>query len=256
MIKRIMTDVDVKAGIQQILKWVDAAYEQRPKELKGDKPLLVAVSKTKPVEMIIDAYSVGQRHFGENYVQELVEKSQHPDILAQCPDIKWHFIGHLQTNKINKIIKLPNMHMVQTVDSEKLANNLNSAWQKFEKENKQPLNVLIQINTSGEEAKNGVAPSDAPKLYKYIKENLKELNLNGIMTIGAFGHDYSKGPNPDFISLMQVHKQICEENQLNEKDVQVSMGMSDDFEKAIEMGSTIVRVGSSIFGYRAKKPSA
>lgn len=63
----------------------------------------MAVSKTKPVEMIIDAYSVGQRHFGENYVQELVEKSQHPDILAQCPDIKWHFIGHLQNNKINKV---------------------------------------------------------------------------------------------------------------------------------------------------------
>lgn len=63
----------------------------------------MAVSKTKPVEMIIDAYSVGQRHFGENYVQELVEKSQHPDIIAQCPDIKWHFIGHLQNNKINKV---------------------------------------------------------------------------------------------------------------------------------------------------------
>lgn len=71
--------------------------------MKGNKPLLVAVSKTKPVEMIIDAYSEGQRHFGENYIQELVEKGNHPDILAQCPEIKWHFIGHLQSNKINKV---------------------------------------------------------------------------------------------------------------------------------------------------------
>lgn len=251
-----MSDIDVKSGIQQILKRLNVAYEQRPKDLKGDKPLLVAVSKTKPVELIIDAYSVGQRHFGENYVKELVEKSKHPDILAQCPEIKWHFIGHLQNNKIHKVLKLPNMHMIQTVDNQKLAVNLNTAWEKIEIENKQPLSVLIQINTSGEEAKNGVPPSEAPTLYKFIKDNLKQLNIQGIMTIGAFGHDYTQGPNPDFIALMQVHKQICEENQLAPADVQVSMGMSDDFEKAIEMGSTIVRVGSSIFGYRAKKETA
>ncbi|XP_065372175.1 pyridoxal phosphate homeostasis protein [Calliphora vicina] len=253
MIKRIMSDVDVKAGIQHILKRIDVAYELRPKELKANKPLLVAVSKTKPVEMIIDAYSVGQRHFGENYIQELVEKGNHPDILAQCPDIKWHFIGHLQSNKINKIIKLPNLFMIETVDSQKLANHLNNAWEKIETENKQPLQVLIQINTSGEEAKNGVQPSEASSLYKFIKENLKQLDVKGVMTIGAFGFDYSQGPNPDFVKLMEVHKQICKENQLNDAELQVSMGMSDDFEKAIEMGSTIVRVGSSIFGYRAKK---
>lgn len=251
-----MSDIDVKAGIQHILKRIDVAYDQRPKELKGDKPLLVAVSKTKPVDLIIEAYSIGQRHFGENYVKELVEKSQHPDILAQCPEIKWHFIGNLQNNKITKVLKLPNIHMIETVDNQKLATNLNTAWEKIEIENKQPLRVLIQINTSGEEAKNGVTPSEAPSLYKFIKENLTQLNLQGIMTIGAFGHDYTKGPNPDFITLMQVHKQICEENQLEAAAVQVSMGMSDDFEKAIEMGSTIVRVGSSIFGYRAKKQTA
>lgn len=75
-------------------------------EINAPKPLLVAVSKTKPVECVIEAYKAGQRHFGENYVQELVEKSQHPDILAQCPDIKWHLIGHLQSNKINHVLKL------------------------------------------------------------------------------------------------------------------------------------------------------
>uniref|UniRef100_A0A1B0B1I8 Pyridoxal phosphate homeostasis protein n=1 Tax=Glossina palpalis gambiensis TaxID=67801 RepID=A0A1B0B1I8_9MUSC len=253
MIKRVMADIDVKAGLQQILKRIDAAYEQRPKDLEAGKPFLVAVSKTKPIEMIIDAYSVGQRHFGENYVQELVDKSQHPEILQKCPDIKWHFIGHLQNNKVNKILKLPNIHLIQTVDTEKLANNLNNSWKKLEIDNKQPLRVLIQINTSGEDAKNGIEPNEASRLYKHIRENLTNLRVDGVMTIGAFGHDYTKGPNPDFVCLMKVHRQIRGDYQLKPEEVQVSMGMSDDFEKAIEVGSTIVRVGSSIFGHRAKQ---
>ncbi|XP_036322694.1 pyridoxal phosphate homeostasis protein-like isoform X2 [Rhagoletis pomonella] len=232
---RAMSEVNVKAGIECILKRIEEAYARRPVEhVKMAKPLLVAVSKTKPVEMIIEAYTAGQRHFGENYVQELVEKAQHPDILQHCPEIKWHFIGHLQNNKINKILKLPNLYMIQTVDSEKLATGLDSAWGKIQGDDKTPLSVLIQVNTSGEEAKNGVQPK-------------------GLMTIGAFGFDYTSGPNPDFISLMNVHRLIFEENALEPHAVQVSMGMSDDFEKAIEAGSTIVRVGSAIFGFRPKK---
>lgn len=131
--------------------------------------MLVAVSKTKPAESVIEAYKAGQRHFGENYVQELVEKSTHPEILSQCPDIKWHLIGHLQSNKINKVryaeirlsqckqhldfqvLKLPNLHMIQTVDSEKLANSLDAAWSKLQPTPSDPLRVLIQINTSGED---------------------------------------------------------------------------------------------------------
>ena len=92
------------------------------------------------------------------------------------------------------------------------------------------LHLLIFISFL---AKNGVPPCEASTLYKFIKENLKQLDVKGIMTIGAFGHDYSQGPNPDFIKLMEVHKQICQENQLNEADLEVSMGMSDDFEKAV-----------------------
>uniref|UniRef100_W8BT16 Pyridoxal phosphate homeostasis protein n=1 Tax=Ceratitis capitata TaxID=7213 RepID=W8BT16_CERCA len=230
---RPMSDVNVRAGLECILKRIDEAYARRNTPNKQPKPLLVAVSKTKPVEMIIEAYTTGQRHFGENYVKELVEKAQHPDILQQCQDIKWHFIGHLQNNKINKILKLPNLYMIQTVDSEKLAIGLNTAWEKVQTDQKQLLSVLIQVNTSGEEAKNGVHPNEAPALYKYIKENLKYLKLEGVMTIGAFGFDYSTGPNPDFVSLMKVQRQICEENNIESDAVQVSMGMSDDFENAV-----------------------
>uniref|UniRef100_A0A0K8TTC5 Pyridoxal phosphate homeostasis protein n=1 Tax=Tabanus bromius TaxID=304241 RepID=A0A0K8TTC5_TABBR len=248
-----MGEFDVKIGLKNVLQRIEEVCSKKGEGENVKKPLLVAVSKTKPVEMIVDAYSEGQRHFGENYVQELVEKGSNPLILEKCPDIKWHFIGHLQSNKINKVLKVPNLHMVQTVDSEKLANGLDSAWSRLEKSKDGPLEVLVQINTSGEDEKSGVEPEHASALYKHIKEDLPNLKVKGIMTIGKFGHDYSTGPNPDFIALMKCHEQICKEQNLNSNEVDVSMGMSDDFDKAIEVGSTIVRVGSSIFGYRPKK---
>lgn len=108
------------------------------------------MSKTKPVEAIIEAYSVGQRHFGENYVKELEEKARDPKILETCKEIKWHFIGHLQRNKINKIIKLPGLHMIQTIDSEKLAEAVNTSWKTSRMETEGKLRILLQVNTSGE----------------------------------------------------------------------------------------------------------
>lgn len=190
------------------------------------------MSKTKPVEAIIEAYSTGQRYFGENYVNELSEKASNPEILAKCPEIKWHFIGHLQSNKINKVLKSPGIDMIETVDSEKLANNLDTAWGKI-CGTSVPLKVLIQVNSSAEAEKNGVDPSQVCTLYKHIKAKCQNLNVQGVMTIGAFGYDYSKGPNPDFITLMKCHQQICEECAIKPEDLQVSMGMSDDFEKAV-----------------------
>ncbi|XP_043654491.1 pyridoxal phosphate homeostasis protein [Drosophila teissieri] len=253
MLRRTMAEFDVKAGLQHVLKRIDEVLLQRPKEVAAARPLLVAVSKTKPAEAVIEAYEAGQRDFGENYVQELEEKSRHPDILAKCPDIRWHFIGHMQSNKINKVLAVPNLRMIQTVDSEKLATKLDAAWSKQQPTPEEPLQVLIQINTSGEDVKSGIEAKDAPALYQFIRSNLKHLNLLGIMTIGAYGFDYSNGPNPDFVSLMQVHRSICEAHSLAPDSVLVSMGMSNDFDKAIEMGSTVVRVGSSIFGHRAAK---
>lgn len=167
-------------------------------------------------------------------MNELAEKASNEEILKNCPEIKWHFIGHLQTNKINKVLKSPGIDMVETVDSEKLANNLDSAWGKIG--GSIPLKVLIQVNSSAESEKNGVEPSHAQVLYKHIKEKCKNLEVRGVMTIGAYGYDYSKGPNPDFVSLMECHKQICEESAVQPEDLHVSMGMSDDFEKAVRSG--------------------
>lgn len=200
---------------------------------------MVAVGKTKPVEAIIEAYSVGQRHFAENYVQELVEKASDSKILENCKDIKWHFIGHLQRNKINKIIKLQGLHKIQTVDSEKLAEAVNNAWEKNRLETEGKLKVLIQVNSSGEEVKNGIDPEKAPELFKFINEKCKALQLEGLMTIGAYGYDYSKGPNPDFVALLG-----CLNHLPNPESLQLSFGMSDDFERAVSLN--ILRLKSFI----------
>ncbi|CRK89110.1 CLUMA_CG002539, isoform A [Clunio marinus] len=250
MIRRFVTmteSVDVKAGIKNIVERIEIASRKRPEKFKNPVQL-VAVGKTKPVEALIDAYDAGQRHFGENYVKELAEKAIDPKILENCKDIKWHFIGHLQTNKINKVIKLPGLYMIQTIDSEKLAEAVNNAWEKNRLESDGKLKVLIQVNTSAEDAKNGVDPDKVPELFEFINDKCKALKLEGLMTIGAFGYDYTKGPNPDFTALME-----CLNHLPNPESLQVSFGMSNDFEEAIQVGSTIVRVGSSIFGFRPKK---
>lgn len=121
------------------------------KELENIKPRLVAVSKIKPASLIIDAYEAGQKHFGENYVNELVDKSNHPDILKR--DIRWHFIGHLQRNKVNKVLSVPNLFMIETVDNDKLATAIDSSWQKYRKQDDHKINVMVQVNTSNEPGK-------------------------------------------------------------------------------------------------------
>lgn len=102
---------------------------------------------------MIEAYKAGHRHFGENYVNELWEKSTDEELLNTCPDIKWHFIGHLQKNKVNRILAVPNLYIIETVDSEKLANALNAKLVNLSKEQEKNLNIYVQVNTSGEEGK-------------------------------------------------------------------------------------------------------
>lgn len=207
----------------------------------GHEVRLVAVSKTKPASDVREAYDAGQRDFGENYVQELLEKAP---VLPQ--DIRWHFIGHLQSNKAKALVEgVPSLYMVQTVDSEKLANKLDSAVGAIGK--RDPLSVLVQVNTSGEESKFGVAPETCVALAQHIARNCSNLCLAGLMTIGM--PDYSSRPE-NFACLAECRKQVAESLGIKESDLELSMGMSGDFEAAIQMGSTNVRVGSTIFGAR------
>ena len=138
---------------------------------------LVAVSKTKPAEDIQILYEAGHRHFGENYMQELTEKSE---MLPK--DIIWHFIGHLQSNKATKIInEIPNLGIIETVDSLKLARKLNSALESIPKD----LDIYIQVDTSDEVTKSGISSEELPELIQAIRNECKRLLIKGVMTIGA-----------------------------------------------------------------------
>ncbi|XP_066236424.1 pyridoxal phosphate homeostasis protein [Saccopteryx leptura] len=248
-------ELGVAFALRAVNERVQQAVARRPRDLPAIQPRLVAVSKTKPVDMVIEAYSHGQRTFGENYVQELLEKSSNPKILSSCPEIKWHFIGHLQKQNVNKLMAVPNLFMLETLDSVKLADKVNSSWQK--KGSPERLKVMVQINTSGEESKHGLLPSETVATVEHINAKCPSLEFVGLMTIGSFGHDLSKGPNPDFQLLLSLREELCGKLNIPAGQVELSMGMSVDFQHAIEVGSTNVRIGSTIFGERdySKKPA-
>lgn len=201
---------------------------------------IVAVSKTKPVYALREVYDAGHRCFGENYVQELVEKAP---LLPE--DIEWHFIGNLQSNKVKALLTgVPNLAMVQTVDDEKIANHLDHAVGNL---GRKPLKVLVQVNTSGETSKFGVEPSGCVDLAKHVSINCPNLEFCGLMTIGML--DYTSTPE-NFKTLVNCRSEVCKNLGIEEEQCELSMGMSGDFEQAIEMGSSIVRIGSTIFGPR------
>lgn len=241
---------EIGKALQAVVDRVKQAAARRPQMLQNVTPRLVAVSKTKPPEMVVEAYQQGQRNFGENYVSELVDKSSNPQILSLCPEIKWHFIGHLQKNNVNKLLGVPNLFMVETIDSVKLADKVNGSWQKLRAANSQRLKIMVQINTSGEESKHGLPPEETVNTVKYIISRCPALHFVGLMTIGRYGYDLTAGPNPDFQMLLSRRRELCENLKLPLEEVELSMGMSTDFEHAIEVGSTNVRVGSTIFGER------
>eukprot|EP00301_Raphidiophrys_heterophryoidea_P001284 c10625_g1_i3.p1 GENE.c10625_g1_i3~~c10625_g1_i3.p1 ORF type:complete len:295 (+),score=91.28 c10625_g1_i3:2-886(+) len=205
---------------------------------------LVAVSKTKPAQMVQACYDAGHRHFGENYVQEFVEKA--PLLPA---DINWHFIGHLQSNKCKALVSVRGLWVVESVDSIKLATTLNNAKEQANNQNpeQKKLRVMVQVNTSGEDSKSGVAPNECAALALHIVNQCPHLTFIGLMTIGKLGEC---GLN-DFVTLSLVRDKLCAQLGVSRDDVGLSMGMSNDFELAIENGSSNVRVGSSIFGHRS-----
>ncbi|XP_058095161.1 uncharacterized protein LOC131240742 [Magnolia sinica] len=225
-------------ALRSVLQRAHQAAERsgRPAE----RVRVVAVSKTKPVSLVRQVYDAGHRCFGENYVQELVDKA--PQLPA---DIEWHFIGHLQSNKAKSLIAaVPNLEMVESVDDEKIANHLDRAVASI---GRKPLKVLVQVNTSGEASKSGVDPSGCVELAKHVKLGCPNLEFSGLMTIGML--DYSSTPE-NFKALSECRIEVCKALGISEEECELSMGMSADFEQAIEMGSTNVRVGSTIFGAR------
>lgn len=225
------------AALQSVLQRVHQSAERCGRG--PDRIRVVAVSKTKPVSLIRQVYDAGHRCFGENYVQEIVEKA------PQLPeDIQWHFIGNLQSNKVKPLLSVPNLAMVETVDDEKIANVLNRVVGTI---GRKPLKVLVQVNTSGEESKYGVDPAGCLELVKHVSSSCPNLEFCGLMTIGM--PDYTSTPE-NFKTLANCKTEVCKALGIPEDQCELSMGMSGDFELAIEMGSTNIRVGSTIFGAR------
>jgi pyridoxal phosphate enzyme (YggS family) len=208
-----------------------------------DDIALMAVSKTHPPERIREAYDAGQRLFGENRVQEFSGKS---NALADLRNAAWHLIGHLQTNKAAKAVEL--FYAVDSVDSLKLAEKLDVAARNLGRR----LGVLIEVNVGGEAAKSGVAPdSSALEEVLLAAPRLEALDYRGLMTVPPFTDDPQQA-RPYFRKLRELRDAIAARKLPEVAMDQLSMGMSHDFEVAIEEGSTCVRVGTAIFGKRAK----
>jgi pyridoxal phosphate enzyme (YggS family) len=207
----------------------------------SDEITLIAISKTFPAESIREAYASGLRIFGESRVQEFAGKAE---ALNDLQNVEWHMIGHLQTNKAAKAVQL--FHTVDSVDSLHLAEKLNSAAQAAGKN----LPALVEINVGGEAAKTGIAP-DSQELENILQtaSRLTHLEIRGLMTVPPFTEN-PEGARPIFQRLRQLRDQIAARNLPSVSMKVLSMGMSHDFEVAIEEGSTCVRVGTAIFGER------
>jgi pyridoxal phosphate enzyme (YggS family) len=200
---------------------------------------LVAVSKFKPKELLLEAYEIGFRAFGENYVQELVDKYE-----ALPKDIEWHFIGHLQTNKVKYIA--PFVHLIHSVDSFKLLKEIDKQAAK----NERVIECLMQIYIAKEDSKTGMDKAEYLEMLESGEfKLLKNIKVKGLMGMSTFT-DNMDLVREEFRSLKNLFEQTRKIQADNFLLQEISMGMSGDWQLAVEVGSTMVRVGSSIFGSR------
>ena len=224
----------LKSSLETILNNVELAKQ---KSSQNKDVIVVAATKTRPFSLIEEIYLLGVRHIGENRVQEAVSKFKPFDGM---PKITRRFIGHLQSNKINKFIKL--FDTIDSIDSYKLIRKIDS---RVENENR-IINALVEINTSGDKTKKGFKPKLSDELLQCFY--LKNIKVSGLMTLGPLSQD-PKETRSSFVVLRKfldtLNKEIGDE-----KLTQLSMGMSGDYQIAVEEGSTMIRVGTSLFGIR------
>jgi len=217
--------------INEKIKKAALKANRNPQEIK-----LVAVTKTATIEQIKEAISAGVKIIGENKVQEGKEKYQ---ILSA--DIEWHLVGHLQTNKVKYAIEI--FDLIHSVDSIKLAKEIDRRSLQFG----MITNVLVEVNVSGEETKYGIKSEEVEPFLKEISE-FSRIKVRGLMTIAPIAEDKEE-VRPYFRKLRELSKEIKSKNIKNVKVDYLSMGMTDDFEVAIEEGANMVRIGRGIFGF-------
>jgi len=226
----------MKQRLQQIQRRIRDAAESCGRNPDGVR--LVAVSKTMPRESLVQAVEAGAEILGENYVQEAREKF---NALYALP-VSWHFIGHLQSNKAKYVVKI--FDLIHSVDSRKLARELNKQARKIDKIQK----VLVQVNISEESSKSGVLLEDTAQLVTEMSR-LTHITVKGLMTMPPYFNAPEK-VRPYFKKLRQVRDQLLTMNIPGVSMAELSMGMTGDFEVAIQEGATLVRIGTAIFGER------
>jgi PLP dependent protein len=226
----------ISANIEEIRGRIQAACRRAGRD-PADVTLVV-VAKTFPAESVREAINSGAPDIGENYVQELLKKREN------LPDgaIRWHFIGHLQTNKVKYIAGW--IQMIHAVDSTGLAAEIDKRAASAGR----VIDCLLEVNTTGEGSKYGVRPDDCLPLVRELA-SLRNIRVAGLMTIGPFLPD-PEGSRPMFRLLRQLREEIRSLGQLNAPALHLSMGMTGDFEVAVEEGATLVRIGTAIFGSR------
>jgi len=220
--------------INEKIKKAALRANRNPEDIK-----LVAVTKTATIEQIKEAISVGVKIIGENKVQEAKEKYQ--VLSADIADTEWHLVGHLQTNKVKYAIEI--FDLIHSVDSIKLADKIDKRSLQFG----MMTNILVEVNVSGEETKYGIKPEEVEPFLKEISE-FSGIKVRGLMTIAPIAEDKEE-VRPYFRKLRELSEKIENKNIKNVKMDYLSMGMTDDFEVAIEEGANMVRIGRGIFGF-------
>ena len=226
----------VKANLEALRQRISSAAlksNRKPEDIK-----LIAVTKTIPVDLIEEAIEFGVREFGENRVQEAEAKIR--ALKPKYPEVAWHMLGHLQTNKVGQALDI--FDIIQTVDSERLAEEISKRAGK-------PVPVLIEVNTSGEASKFGIELGKAIGLVRFAA-SLDKIKVQGLMTVGPLVDD-PEAARPSFRQLRELRDKIIALNLPSVEMRFLSMGMTDDFETAIEEGSNMIRIGRALFGERS-----
>lgn len=226
---------EIRKNIGTVKKHMEAACEKCGRD--AGEVRLIAVSKTKPLSALQEAYTYGCRDFGENKVQELVEKYE-----ALPKDIRWHMIGHLQRNKVKYLVD--KVFLIHSVDSLRLAQEIEKEAAKLEK----TVNILIEVNVAKEESKYGVTAEETPALVTEIAK-MPHIRVKGLMTIAPYVEDAEEN-RQYFEKLKKIYVDIIHKNIDNVFMEELSMGMTGDYEVAITEGATYIRVGTGIFGER------
>ena len=233
----------IQRNIQHVRNRIAQACERVDRDPQSIK--LLAVTKTVEPERIRMAACQGLTAVGENRVQEAERKVK--QIKDDADKLEWHFIGHLQSNKVNKVVRFASM--VQSIDRMKIVRKMNRRLKKVDK----TMDVLIQVNVSGEESKYGLDPNQTVDFIRKASE-YRRLNIKGLMTIGLFSKDWPK-VRAGFRHLRELRDEVADEQIEHVTMDYLSMGMTNDFEIAIEEGANMVRVGRAIFGERGHPDS-